>query len=104
MVEGEELGESAFLRSFEPGATAAPNGFGFSKCGLGMVIVVEVDAGDAEAEELFELEENLELILDIHEFRRPSGVEGAALMSLAPLGEACAGVDPSFSTLARAGR
>ena len=104
MLEGEEVLESAFLRSFEPGDTAAPNGFESSKCGLGMVIVVVVEAGDAEAEEIFELEENLELILDIHEFRRPSGVEGAAFMSFAPFGEACGGVDPSFSTLARAGR
>ena len=103
VLEGEEFRESAFLKSFEPGATAAPNGFGFSKCGLGTVIVVEVDAGDAEAEELFELE-NLELKLDIHEFRRTGGVEGAALRSFAPFGEACAGVDPSLSTLARVGR
>ena len=93
--------ESAFFKSLEPGATAAPNGFGISKWGLGMVIVVEVDAGDAEAEELFELEENLELILDIHEFRRTGGVEGAAF---GPLGDACAGVDASFSALARVGR
>ena len=104
MLEGEELMESAFFKSLEPGDTAAPNGLGLSKCGLGIVIVVEVDAGDAEAEELFEPDENLELILDIHEFRRPSGVEGAALGSLAPFGEACAGADPSFSTLALLGR
>lgn len=104
MLEGEELIESAFLRSLEPGATAAPNGFGLSKCGLGTVIVVEVDAGDAEAEELFEPEENLELILDIHELRRTGGVEGVAFGSFAPLGDACAGVDPSFSALARVGR
>ena len=92
--------ESAFFKSFEPGDTAAPNGFGLSKCGLGMVIVVEVDAGDAEADELFELEENFELILDIHEFRRPSGVEGGGLRSFGPFGEACVGIEASLSALA----
>lgn len=105
VVDGDGFVESDFFMSLEPGVTAAPKGFGLSKCGLGTVFAVEGDAGEAGAEELLELEENLELILDIHEFRRPGEFEGPAFESFVALGGGCAGVEcPPLSILVRVGR
>ena len=73
LVDGVEGGVSGFLSSFAPGVTAAPNGFPKSEPG---VEGGDFDkAGDAFAEAGgvgLELEENLELMLDIQEFRRGS--------------------------------
>ena len=105
MAAGEGLGDSDFLTSLGPGELGALSEFGDSICGLGLAIEVEVDAGEAGVEELFELEENLELILDIHEFRRPSESAGLGFGSLVPLGVACTGVEgASLSVFARVGR
>lgn len=105
MAAGEGVGDSDFLTSLGPVELGALNGFGDSFCGLGLVMTVEADAGEEGVEELFELEENLELILDIHEFRRPSESEGVGFGSFVPLGAACAGAEgASLSVFARIGR
>ncbi len=72
---GLEDGFAGELSAFLVGVTAAPKGFARgSGAGLGGGDFVE--GGDAFPETVgcgFELEENLELMLDIHEFRLPGG-------------------------------
>lgn len=92
---------SGFFISLAPGATAAPNGFGCSKCGLWAVLAGREDAEDEDVKLGLELEENFELMLDIHEFLRPG--ERLGLESLEPFGAACAD-DAGFSVLSRVGR
>ena len=65
------------MTSFEAGATVAPKGLLKSGCGLdggdlfgGGVVLVPVALA---AVGVFALEENFELILDIHEFLLPGG-------------------------------
>ena len=100
LVDGAGDGVSDFLISFEPEVTAAPNGFVKSGCGLGGG---DLETGGALGAELaavgdgFELEENFELILDIHEFRLPAG---AILWSLGFLG-AIAPCESAISELER---
>ena len=100
-MAGAGEGVSDFLTSFEPGATAAPKGLVKSGCGVeggdflaaGVVAVTVLVA----AEGVFALEENLELILDIHEFLLPGG---ATFRSFGPL--AVPGLcEASFSELER---
>ena len=100
LVDRAGLGVSNFLTSFEPGVTAAPNGFVNSGCGLGGGdLVVDGTLGAepvAEGDEL-ELDENFELMLDIHEFRLPTR---AILWSLVFLG-AITPCESVFSELER---
>lgn len=65
------------MTSFEAGATAAPKGLLKSGCGVeggdlfaGSVVEIPVTLA---AGGVFALEENFELILDIHEFLLPGG-------------------------------
>lgn len=77
LVDEAGDGVSDFLTSFEPGVTTAPKGFVKSACGLGgggLETGSALGAEPAAAGDEFELEENFELILDIHEFRLPIGV------------------------------
>ena len=87
----------AFLASLAAGVTAAPKGFESSS---GELMGGDLEAGgDGEPvlpAGVFEPGENLELMLDIHEFRRGIGV---ALGSFWFLGEL--GPGSTFSELAR---
>lgn len=92
------------MTSFEAGATAAPKGLVKSGCGVeggdlfagGVVAVpVLIAAGG-----VFALEENFELILDIHEFLLPGGATFGSLGLLGVLGFCEAG----FSELERGRR
>ena len=92
-------GVAIFLDSFAPGETAAPNGFVCSACGLGRGFVRGGDSGPVLVGVVgvvgLEPDENLELMLDIHEFRLPKrGCRG----SLGLLGEFGVG-DSNFSEL-----
>ena len=76
-MAGVGEGVSDFLTSFEPGATAALKGLEKSGCGVeggdlfaGGVVVAPVTLA---AGGVFALEENFELMLDIHEFLLPGG-------------------------------
>ena len=89
------------MTSFEPGATAAPKGLLKSGCGVeggdlcaGGVVVVPVPPA---AGGVFALEENLELILDIHEFLLPGGATFGSLGFLGVPGFC----EASFSELER---
>ena len=80
---GDGEGISDFLTSFEPGATAAPKGLVKSGGGVeggdlfpGGVVAVPVPIA---AGGVFALEENFELILDIHEFLLPGGATFGSL-------------------------
>ena len=91
MLDGDALAGSAFFASFEPGGTAAPKGLGFSNDGLGLVFAVWGVAGEAGVKGEFELEENLELSVDIHELRRPGEAGRLAFGSFVPFAEVCMG-------------
>ena len=91
---------SDFLTSFDPGLTAVPKGLVKSGCGVaggdfgaGGVVGPEPATGGG----VFELEENFELILDIHEFLLPGSAALGSLGFLAA-GGVCAS---SFSELER---
>lgn len=96
VVDGSALAGSDFFPSFEPGVTAAPKGSGFSNDGLGFVFAVCGDEGVAGVEGVLELEENLELIVDIHELRRPGEAGRLPLGSFVPFRAICTG-DGGFS-------
>jgi len=71
---GVEGGGSDFLTSFGAVFATAPNGFAKSGAALGGRVVAEFgDAGTGPVEGELELDENFELILDIHEFRLLGG-------------------------------
>lgn len=97
LAGGVEGGVSIFLASLAVGVTAAPKGFGSSGCGL---LGGDFETGGTGKPVLlaggFVLEVNFELMLDIHEFRRPIG---AALGSFWFLGEL--GPGSTFSEFAR---
>lgn len=96
---GLEDGIGGELSAFLVGVTAAPKGF-VRESGAGLGGGDFIDGGDAVPEAVgcgFGLEENLELILDIHEFRLPSG---DTLGSLGPFEELEPG-DSAFSELCR---
>ena len=75
LEDGVEGGVSGFFASFIAGPTGAPKGFEKSGAGLGgKALVAGGDAGAGPGVDTFELEENFELMLDIHEFRLPGCV------------------------------
>lgn len=89
------------MTSFEAGATAAPKGLLKSDCGVeggdlfaGGVVVAPVALA---AGGVFALEENFELILDIHEFLLPGGATFGSFGLLGVTG-VC---EASFSELER---
>ncbi len=72
---GVDGGVSAFLASLAVGMTAAPKGFENSGWGLlGGDFEIGGESEPVLVAGVFELDENFELKLDIHEFRRPIGV------------------------------
>ena len=73
LEEGVEGGVSDFLISFTEGLAAAPKGFEKSGAGLAGVPAESVDACPGPMGGEIELDENFELILDIHEFRLLGG-------------------------------
>lgn len=83
---GVDGGVSGFLGSFEPGVTAAPNGFEYSGLGLaGGDFAGFGDVVDGPGAVGFELDENFELILDIHEFLLPRDATLGSLVFLEEL-------------------
>lgn len=74
---------SCFLKSFAPGATAAPKGFDCSTDGLWAGFVTGLGAEVEIVDELLGLDENLELMLVIHELRLPKegDLESLALLA-----------------------
>ena len=96
LVGGADAGASDFLVSLKGGVFAAPGEFERSGAELGGEAFAEVgEAGTDPVDGEFELEENFELMLDIHEFRR---LGGPPLRSLGFL-EAFGAGDSVFSEL-----
>lgn len=91
VLDGDALAGSDFFASFEPGRMAAPKGLGFSNGELGLVFPVWGVAGEEGIEGEFELEENLELSVDIHELRRPGEAGRLAFESFVPFAGICIG-------------
>ena len=70
-----------------PGENEAPNGLGCSDTGLLAFLAAGADAGNEPSGEGLEVDENFELILDIHEFRRPEDTGAVDLVSFGLFGE-----------------
>lgn len=98
LAGGVGVKESGFLASLAPGVTAAPKGFANSGPGLvGGDLGAAAGAGFELVVDAFELEENLELKLVIHEFLLPGGPCFGSLGFFVELGLCPSG----FSELAR---
>lgn len=78
---------SCFLGSFVPGVNDAPNGLGCSATGLEAFLAAGATVGNEPLGEGLEVDENFELMLDIHELRRPGEAVTFDLVSLGPLGD-----------------
>lgn len=96
---GGVVDTSGFLAPLAPGPTAAPKGFGSSLSGLEPDFPFSDCLGPGLGCAEFELLENLELRLVIHELRLPRCPEEGDLDSLALL--VGGGVDGTFSELGR---
>lgn len=75
------------MASFVPGENEAPNGLGCSNAGLVAFLAAGTTAGEEPLGEELEVDENFELILDIHEFRRPGDAATVDLVSFGLFGE-----------------